>query len=132
MRDPIVIPSAPLAPSYRPQAKAPASVALMRTYAATTAVLSLLALVFAIAKFVTAAAPSPLVEPGTIAGFYEIVAAATLLPSVLVTAGRRKRWTHTLGYVVLGITMLAPFCWPMAIPLLVVWMKPETQEWFSG
>ena len=53
------------------------------------------------------------------------------IPYVIAFFGGRRRWVHTLGTVMIVVTMMSVCCLPVAIPLLIQWQKPETRRWFE-
>ena len=74
---------------------------------------------------------------GTEVGFYiagllyGAIGLAFLIPTLIALFAGRKPWVHTLGTVVIALGMLNFCCLPVLIPLLIVWMKPETRRWFG-
>ena len=66
---------------------------------------------------------------------YGVVLAATgaLLHSVYFTAFflPRRPWAWVVHVVLIAIGLTSCCTMPAAIPLLVFWMKPETQAWFG-
>jgi MFS family permease len=50
-------------------------------------------------------------------------AAAPFLP--------RRRWAWVMGVVLIGIGMPSICCWPVVIPLLIFWLKPENKAFFG-
>ena len=62
---------------------------------------------------------------------YGAVGLVFLLPAIVALFGGRKPWVHTLGTVVIGLGMIWFCCLPILIPLLIVWMKPETKRWYG-
>lgn len=63
--------------------------------------------------------------------FYFGMGAAQATPVFITLFAGRKPWVHTLGTVVIGLGMMS-CCMPILIPLLIVWMKPETKQWFGA
>jgi hypothetical protein len=56
----------------------------------------------------------------------------TFVPSMISLFGGRRPWVHTLGTVLLGLTMTQACCLlPLLVPLLIVWLKPETRRWYG-
>ena len=51
-------------------------------------------------------------------------AAGPLLP--------RERWAWIVGVVLIGIGMTSLCCLPVAIPLLLGWLKPETKAYYNA
>jgi hypothetical protein len=65
-------------------------------------------------------------------GFYACVGLAHVVPALIALCAGRRPWVHVLGIVVLGMGMFNVCCLPINIPLLVVWMKPETRRWYGA
>jgi hypothetical protein len=64
--------------------------------------------------------------------FYTGVGAALFVPTAVALFGGRRPWVHTLGTVVIGLGMLNMCCIPLLVPVLIVWMKPETRRWYGA
>jgi hypothetical protein len=61
-----------------------------------------------------------------------IVAGIFIVPHAIVLFAGRGQWVYTLAVVLIGMSMLSnTCCLPVTIPLLIVWMKPETKKWFG-
>ncbi|MFY9227626.1 MAG: hypothetical protein WAQ98_33445 [Blastocatellia bacterium] len=43
----------------------------------------------------------------------------------------KKPWVWVYGIVLIGITMSSCCLLPLAIPLLIYWIKPETKYWYG-
>jgi len=82
--------------------------------------------------------PSPGSGGSEVLGFYfaglvyGAVGLAHLVPTLIALFGGRRPWVHTLSTVVIALGMLNLCCIPVLIPLLIVWMKPETRRWFGA
>jgi len=63
--------------------------------------------------------------------FYGVVGLVLTVPAIVALFGGRRPWVHTLGTVVIALGMINFCCLPVLIPLLIVWMKPETRRWFG-
>jgi hypothetical protein len=55
-----------------------------------------------------------------------------LVPTLVALFGGRRPWVHVLGTVVIAMGMLSICCLPVLIPLLLVWIKPETRAWYGA
>jgi hypothetical protein len=44
----------------------------------------------------------------------------------------RRRWVWVLHLVLIAVGMTSCACLPVTVPLLVFWIRPETQAWFDG
>ena len=66
-------------------------------------------------------------------GVYGTVGLVMAVPWVVAILGGRRKWVHPLGMILLIITMVTvTCCLPVAIPLLVAWLKPEVKRWFGS
>jgi hypothetical protein len=55
-----------------------------------------------------------------------------IVPHAIVLFGGRAKWVYTLAVVLIALSMLSnTCCLPVTIPLLIVWMKPETKRWYG-
>jgi hypothetical protein len=43
----------------------------------------------------------------------------------------KKPWVWIYGIVLIGLGMTSVCCLPATIPLLIFWIKPETQQFFG-
>ena len=43
----------------------------------------------------------------------------------------RRPWVHTYGIVMIALTMTSCMCIPIALPLLLAWLKPEVKAWYK-
>ena len=74
------------------------------------------------------------VSPGDwIGGFIvTVIAGILLVPHAIALFAGRAKWAYTLAVVLIGLSMLwNSCCLPVTIPLLIVWMKPETKKWYG-
>jgi len=64
--------------------------------------------------------------------FIAAISFVIIIPHAVVLFAGRAKWAYTLGIILIGLNMLwNTCCLPITIPLLVVWMKPETKRWFG-
>jgi hypothetical protein len=64
--------------------------------------------------------------------FIAIVSLVFIIPHAIALFGGRAKWVYTLSVVLIGLSMLwNSCCLPVTIPLLIVWLKPETKKWFG-
>ncbi len=54
------------------------------------------------------------------------------VPWVIALSAGRRPWVHTLGTVMLALSMLNLCCIPLAIPVLLGWQKPEVKRWLGA
>jgi hypothetical protein len=60
------------------------------------------------------------------------IAGVFIIPHAIVLFAGRAKWVYTLAVVLIGMSMLwNSCCLPITIPLLIVWMKPETKKWYG-
>jgi hypothetical protein len=64
--------------------------------------------------------------------FYGGMGLVFLVPTLIALFGGRRPWVHVVGTVVIAMGMLSICCIPVLIPLLLVWMKPETRAWYGA
>ena len=64
--------------------------------------------------------------------FYMGMGLFVLVPTLIALFGGRRPWVHTLATMVIAFGMLHFCCIPILIPLLMVWLKPETKRWFGA
>jgi hypothetical protein len=77
--------------------------------------------------------PGAVSVESAIAGvFYIIIGAALFVPLLISLFAGRAAWVHTLGTVLLAITMMSLCCVPFSLPVLIVWLKPETKRWYGA
>ena len=55
---------------------------------------------------------------------------ALLIPFAAGPLLPRRRWAWVVGLVLIVIGMTSMCCLPVAIPLLIWWIKPETKEYY--
>jgi hypothetical protein len=75
----------------------------------------------------------PLNPSDWIGGFIlAAIAGVFMVPHAIVLFAGRAKWVYTLAVVLIGMSMLwNSCCLPVTIPLLIVWMKPETKRWYG-
>jgi hypothetical protein len=74
------------------------------------------------------------VNPGewVVGLFFAGIAGLFVIPHAIVLFAGRAKWAYTLAVVLIGLSMLwNTCCLPITIPLLIVWMKPETKKWYG-
>lgn len=60
------------------------------------------------------------------------VGLAFAVPFVAAPLLPRRRWVWVLHLVLIAVGMTSCACLPACIPLLVFWIRPDTQAWFGG
>ena len=136
---PIMPAGMPPGTAYPSEERAPEAVIYFRIFAGVFVafygliVLGGAGLVVAPALLSRASAPPPgadiaLYVTGLI---YGGVGLAHVVPGTIALFAGRRPWAHTLGTVVIALAMFNLCCIPVLIPLLIVWMKPETRRWYG-
>lgn len=119
----------------------PPGVYYYRIYAGILAAFAALSFVGGIVFLITVAAPvgggtapsssSDLL--GVVSGlFYMVIGVGLFVPLLISLLAGRAAWVHTLGTVLLAVSMLSFCCIPFALPVLIVWLKPETKRWYGA
>jgi hypothetical protein len=62
---------------------------------------------------------------------YAVAGAFFAVPYLVGLFAGRRPWVHTLGTVLIVLTMATTCCLPIAILLLVAWIKPEVKRWYE-
>ena len=115
----------------------PEAVLYFKLFAAAMALmhvgLVLVGMVFLIKPLLSPSSPSSGgSDDDLVIGFVYLVWGGVLaVPYLVALFGGRRRWVHTLGTVMIVITMMSVCCLPVAIPLLIQWQKPETKRWYE-
>jgi hypothetical protein len=47
-------------------------------------------------------------------------------------AAPRRRWLYIYGFVVCALSMVCGGCWPLSIPTLIYWLKPELKLYLGA
>lgn len=64
--------------------------------------------------------------------FLTIPSFVLMVPHAIALFAGRAKWVYTLGTVLIGLSMLwNPCCLIVTVPLLIVWLKPETKRWYG-
>ena len=64
--------------------------------------------------------------------FMTMISGVFMVPHAIALFAGRAKWVYTLAVVLIGVSMLwNSCCLPITIPLLIVWMKPETKKWYG-
>jgi hypothetical protein len=62
---------------------------------------------------------------------YAVFGAFFSVPYLVGLFAGRRPWVHTLGTVLIVLTMATTCCLPIAILLLIAWIKPEVKRWYE-
>ena len=62
---------------------------------------------------------------------YAVSGAFFSVPYLVGLLAGRRPWVHTLGTVLIVLTMATTCCLPFAVLLLIVWIKPEVKRWYE-
>lgn len=67
-----------------------------------------------------------------VGAFYLLIVGLHLLGCLLTLFSGRKPWVHTLGMVIVGLSLLSCCCMPFGLPVLIAWNKPDVKRYFAG
>jgi hypothetical protein len=113
----------------------PDGVFYFRLYAALMLVVCALFFLFGMFQLVKTASASgsspPDIEDWIAAGVLMTVGIVGAIPYVIPLFAGRKAWVHTLGTIAIALPMTSMCCLPIAVPVLLVWLKPETRRYFD-
>ncbi len=135
---PIIPAGMPPGTEYASDERAPEGLVYFRIYAALFAVVNAVLLVLGVALIASpflltkGAARGADVGLWTAGLLYGGMGLVFLVPTVIALFAPRKPWAHTLGTVVIALGMFNGCCIPILIPVLIVWMKPETKRWVGA
>jgi hypothetical protein len=117
---------------YTQEERAPEAVLFFRIYVGIIALACVALLGSGLYQLVDGAL-GPAADRSRAAGGIVSVAMATLFgtPCLIALLAGRRPWVHTIGTIVIVLTMTTACCIPLAIPMLVVWLKPETRRWYT-
>jgi hypothetical protein len=69
---------------------------------------------------------------GLITGImWALLGGAHLVLSIVALAGGRRRWVHTLGFVLVILSLVSCCFTPFGLFVLVVFNKPEVKQYYS-
>lgn len=86
----------------------------------------------------------PLIDPITFApapgeppmwvfgGIIVVIYGPMLIVYAIGLAAPRRPWMYIYGIAICALSMVCGGCWPMAIPALVYWLKPELKAWLEA
>lgn len=120
----------------RQQEGPPAGVYYYRIYAAVMVVLSGLGVLGGMVLFVRPLLALPSGRGSAMSEMivglvYGGMSAAFFIPLLITLFGGRRPWVHTLATILIAFSMTVLCCMPIALPLLITWLKPETKRWYS-
>lgn len=84
--------------------------------------------------FIFSGPPNPNMSPheSEVIGLIFIVwGAAFMAPYLAAPFLPRRKWAWGLGFALIILSMSGTCCLPVAIPLLIQWVKPETKGFFD-
>lgn len=68
--------------------------------------------------------------------FTGIALTVICLPFLVISVGApftpRKSWAYVFHILMIALGMTSCCWWPICIPLLIEWVKPETKAWYDG
>jgi hypothetical protein len=54
------------------------------------------------------------------------------VPCLVALFVRPRPWVWTFDMIIIAFGMVICYCWPLAIPLLIFWNKPEVKAYFAA
>jgi hypothetical protein len=124
---------------YGGEARTPDAVLWFRVYAGVNAAIYTIVVLFSLVlMFAPLWVPKSASAPGSELGFFIMglfyggFGLVFLAPSCVALFAGRRPWVHGLGTVVIVMGMLHLCCIPLMVPLLLVWLKPETRAWYGA
>ena len=135
-REPIYVPFGfPPGVVHGEEGHAPDGVLYFRIYAGIMCLLCFATVggaIWALIEFSTRAPGSGTDDLVVFTAIYGTVALLMAIPWMVAVFAGRRPWVHTLGTVLIVLTMVGIcYCLPVAIPLLIVWLKPEVKRWYA-
>jgi hypothetical protein len=137
--DPIIPAGMPPGTEYASEERSPEGLLYFRIYAVLFALVNLAIFVFGAgiiaSPFFLPKSPGSGADVGLWIGglFYAGWGLLFLVPTLVGLFAPRRPWGHTMGTVVIALGMFNLVCCiPILIPVLIVWMKPETKAWFGA
>ncbi|MBW2528896.1 MAG: hypothetical protein JRI23_32270 [Deltaproteobacteria bacterium] len=133
---PIYVPTGPPGVHYSSETDRPSVVVYYKAFCGFMAfVYVLVAGMGVLLLFLPTLAPSSSGPSGGEAliagGMYIVLGIGLTIPYALGIVLGRKPWVHTYGIVMIGLTMTSCMCIPIALPLLLAWLKPEVKAWYK-
>ncbi len=129
-------------PGHEPLAQdegAPAGVQYFRIFGGFMALCSgallLAGMIGTIAALASASGPAsgssgvPEIVGGLI---YTAIGGLMFLSYIIALFGGRRPWVHTLGTILIALTMTSICCMPISIPLLIAYNKQEVKRWYGN
>lgn len=100
--------------------------------AISTGALLIAGMVGTIAALASTTSPSSAI-PSIFAGLvYTGIGGVMFLLYILALFGGRRPWVHTLGVVLIALTMTSICCMPISIPLLIAYNKHDVKRWYGN
>lgn len=133
---PIYVPTGPPGTSYASDSDRPSAVVYYKAFCGFMAfVYVLVAGLGVLLLFLPTIAPSPTGPQDSEAliagGMYIVIGLGLTIPYTLGIFLGRRPWVHTYGIIMIGLTMTSCMCIPIALPLLLAWLKPEVKAWYK-
>lgn len=115
----------------------PEAVYYFRIYGTLMAIMSFVAsgagLAMVVSSLMNPPAPGSYASSDAVAGMiWAAMGAVGFIPFLIALLGGRRIWVHTLATILIALSMTSLCCLPVGIPLLIVWIKPETRRWYGG
>lgn len=71
------------------------------------------------------------VDPAFLGMIYAVMGFLLFIPFAIAPFFPRKMWNWVYGLVMIAIGLTSCCFWPFLIPMLIYWIKPETQVYFG-
>lgn len=132
---PIYVPTGPPGVDYGTDTERPSVVVYYKAYCGFMAFVYLLVagmgvLLLALPSFAPTTGGPPDAEAFIAGSVYLFLGIGLMIPYLLGLVLGRRPWVHTYGIVMIGLTMTSCMCIPVALPLLLAWLKPEVKAWY--
>jgi len=132
---PIFIPpGTPPGVAYTHQDGPPEAILYFRIYAGFIAFCGVACMLFGLYFVVDGSLSSAASSRGELVGMgivYTVLGAFFAVPYLVGLFAGRRPWVHTLGTVLIVLSMTTTCCLPIAILLLIAWIKPEVKRWYE-
>ncbi|MBI5537459.1 MAG: hypothetical protein HY898_32345 [Deltaproteobacteria bacterium] len=64
--------------------------------------------------------------------FYAALGTLQAVPCLVALFAKPKPWVWTFDMIIVALGMVICYCWPLSIPLLIYWTKPEVKAHFGA
>jgi hypothetical protein len=117
-------------------ATTPSTVILFKAYAALMLLSGVVLFAFGVMMFLVPTFGSGAPHLGlseAIAGtFYAGWGTLQAVPCLVALFAKPRPWVWTFDMIIVALGMVICYCWPLSIPLLIFWTKPEVKAHFGA